>query len=145
MANADTNTTRKWDGVAAGNHPRGGGRNRQHPPRKVIAVAQRHLWRTCLNLRNAQTDCWQCLCGPKMIGGTYVCHIQPVRLGGSDEPWNLLLLCAGCHNMQDDKSSRKTQLDAMREDRKAWVGFHVRRMIREMRVEFEGRHPLVSQ
>ena len=36
------------------------------------------------------------------------CHITPAALGGKDEPSNLFLMCAHCHNEAPDTSNPKT-------------------------------------
>lgn len=41
----------------------------------------------------ANIVCWRCGCKRKL----YRCHIIPDSLGGKDEPSNLVLLCADCH------------------------------------------------
>lgn len=109
---------RRWDGAkATGAKGFVGNRIRNHPSADAIARAQRHLWRSRLaSVTEALTHCWACLVS---MNTEYLekAHIRPVRWGGEDAPWNLLLLCSLCHVEQDDEASRADQLRWLREHR----------------------------
>lgn len=107
---------REWRGVAGGIE-QFGGRDRCHPSLSRIARAQRHLWsRRLSSIAEAIDRCWACgyQCGQFIDKA----HIHPVRWGGSDEPWNFLLLCGACHAEQDDDAPRAAQLRWLREHRR---------------------------
>lgn len=106
---------RPWLGVAAGVTEFGAGRRRKQPLADFIARAQRRLWRRKFStLEEALTHCWACT-SARRTEELEKAHIQPVRFGGTDDGWNLLLLCSWCHLQQNDEASRAEQLRWLRE------------------------------
>lgn len=49
-----------------------------------------------------------------------ICHIIPISLGGSDDPFNLVLLCKECHKKAPDTTSRELFIDWVR-NKKEWL------------------------
>lgn len=81
----------------------------------------------------AHLRCW--CCGKK--GELQRCHMTPASLGGSDNPGNFLLMCAGCHAESPDVSKEVMLAWLKREHSQLHGDRFIRRAWREFNTVFE--------